>query len=110
MLIIHLEAAARYDGYLVDPAAGDAVAGTIQVKAGKPNKKTGASKLTVTVLLAGRKKVTLKGTTFDGRLTAAADRAALDLALGFSSMSGTFGRYAIDGARNVFEDAAIIAR
>ena len=61
----HLEGAATYDGYVVDPAEGDRVAGTIQVKAGKPNKKTGVSKLTVTVQLAGGKlkkvKVTVSG-------------------------------------------------
>ena len=61
----HLEGAATYDGYVVDPAAGDRVAGTIQVKAGKPNKKTGLSKLTVTVQQAGGKlkkvKVTVSG-------------------------------------------------
>ncbi len=98
----HLEGAVKYDGYLVDPTAGDVVAGTLQVKAGKPNKKTGASKLTVTVLLAGRKKIVLKGPTFDGTFKGEAGGMALDLALGFSSMSGTLGRYVIDGTRNVF--------
>ena len=99
--VFHLEGAATYDGYLIDPAAGDAVAGTIRVKAGKPNRKTGMSKLTVTVQVAGQKKVKVKGTTYDGAFRD--DGAGLSLALGFSSLSGAFGRYAIDGARNIFK-------
>lgn len=98
----HLEGAATYDGYVVDPAAGDRVAGTIQVKAGKPNKKTGLSKLTVTVQLAGGKKTKFKGSTFDGALTGNVGGLALDLRLGYSSLTGTLGGYALDGARNVF--------
>ena len=98
----HLEGAAQYNGYLVNSAAGDVVVGTIQVKAGKPSKKTGASKLTVTVQIAGEKKATLKVTTFDGSVTGTVGGRALDLALGFSSMSGTLGPYAIDGSRDVF--------
>ena len=98
----HLEGAATYGGYVVDPAAGDRVAGTIQVKAGKPNKKTGLSKLTVTVQLAGGKKTKFKGSTFDGALTGNVGGLALDLRLGYSSLTGTLGGYALDGARNVF--------
>ena len=99
--VFHLEGAATYDGYLVDPAANDAIAGTIQVKAGKPG-GNGTSKLTVTVLVAGEKRATFKATTFDGKVTGTVGGRALDLSLGFSSMSGTLGRYAIDGSRNVF--------
>ncbi len=98
--VFHLEEAAKYDGYLIDPAAGDAVAGTVNVKAGKPNRKTGVSKLTITLLVAGQKKVTVKGSTYDGSFKA--DGQSLALSLGFSSMTGTFGRYVIDGSRNVF--------
>ena len=99
----HLEAAATYDGYVIDPAAGDAVVGTIQVKVGRQSVSTGMSKLTVTVNVAGSGKATVKGETFDGRLSAAAkDGRRLDLRLGESSLSGTFGRYALDGARNIF--------
>ena len=98
----HLEGAAQYNGYLVNSAAGDVVAGTIQVKAGRPNKSTGASTLTVSVLLAGEKKATLKVPTFDGVVTGTVGGRALNLALGFSSMSGTLGPYVIDGSRDVF--------
>ena len=97
----HLEGAVKYDGYLIDPAADDTVVGTISVKAGKPG-RNGLSKITVTVLLAGEKKASLKGTTIDGKVSGTVGGMALDLALGFSSMSGTLGRYAIDGTRNVF--------
>ena len=98
----HLESAATYDGYLIDPAADDAVAGTISVKAGKPG-GNGLSKLTVTVLVAGEKKATLKSTTYDGRLAGTVGGRTLDLALGFSSMSGKLGRFEIDGSRNMFK-------
>ena len=108
-----LAGAAQYDGYLLDPEAGDAVAGTIQVKAGKPNKKNGVSKLSVTVLVAGRKKATAKGTTSDGTFQGTADGMAIDITLGFSSITGKVGRYVVDGARNVFTakdaDSKIIA-
>ena len=109
----HLEKAETWNGYVVDPAAGDVVAGTIQVKAGKPNKKTGLSKLTVTVQLSGGKKKKLKGSTFDGTFTGDLDGRALYIKLGYSSLSGTFGGYALDGTRNVFTakdaDSKIVA-
>lgn len=97
-----LDRAATYNAYLVDPATG-AAAGTIRVKAGKPSRKTGASKLTVTVTLAGRKKATLRGATADGAFRArAADGTALDILLGLRSVTGTYGRYLIDGSRDFF--------
>ena len=109
----HLEKAETWNGYVVDPAAGDVVAGTIQVKAGKPNKKTGLSKLNVTVQLSGGKKKKLKGSTFDGTFTGDLDGRALYIRLGYSSLSGTFGGYALDGTRNVFTakdaDSKIVA-
>ena len=101
--VFHLEAAAVYNGYLVDTDDGDVVSGTIQVKASKPNKKTGFSKLTVAISIAGEKKVTIKGETFDGTLKAVAkDGRELDIVLGESALVGTFGRYAVDGGRNIF--------
>ena len=97
----HLESAATYNGYLIDPQAADVVVGSISVKAGKPG-RNGLSKVSVTVLLAGKKKATLKGSTIDGKVSGTVGGMALDLTLGFASMSGTLGRYTIDGARNVF--------
>ena len=99
--VFHLESAAVYDGYLMDD--DDVVAGTIQVKVGKPNAMTGICKVTATVLVAGEKKLSVKGTTFDGTMKATAkDGRELDLRLGAGSLSGTFDGYALDGARNVF--------
>ncbi len=101
--VFHLESPATYDGYLLDTLAGEAVAGTVSVKVGKPNRVTAICKLTVTVQIAGERKVTLKAETFDGTVEATApDGRALRLRLGAGAMTGTFGRYAIDGARNIF--------
>lgn len=105
----HLESSAVWEGYLVDPGNGDSVVGTITLKAGKPNPRTGLAKLTATVLIAGERKVTVKGETFDGSLSAKAkDGRTLEIKLGASSMTGRFDRYEIDGALNVFtaKDAA----
>ena len=101
--IIHLEDAAVYDGYLIDTEAGDVVSGTIQVKAAKPNKKTGSSKIAVSIVIPGKKKITIKGETFDGSLKVKAkDGRELDIVLGQSALAGTFDRYAVDGTRNIF--------
>ena len=105
----HLESSAVWEGYLVDPGNGDSVVGTITLKAGKPNPRTGLAKLTATVLIAGERKVTVKGETFDGSLSAKEkDGRTLEIKLGASSMTGRFDRYEIDGALNVFtaKDAA----
>ena len=53
------EAATEYNGYLVD-AAG-ALNGTIQVKVGKPNKKTGLAAIKATVVPVVGRKISLKG-------------------------------------------------
>jgi hypothetical protein len=53
------EAATEYNGYLVD-AAG-ALKGTIQVKVGKPNKKTGLAAVKATVVPVVGRKISLKG-------------------------------------------------
>lgn len=97
-----LERAATYDGYLVDTNANGAVAGTIRVKAGKPNRKTGVSRLTVTVRLIGRKQITVRGKTVDGTFSKLAGGEVLDLVLGLHSLSGMFGEYLIDGSRGMF--------
>ena len=107
-----LESAAVYDGYMID--GDDVVAGTIQVKVGKPNRTTGISRVTATVQLAGARKVNIKETTFDGTLTAMAkDGRELNLRLGADSLAGTFGEFTIDGSRNMFtakdEDSRLVA-
>lgn len=97
----HLESAAIWDGYLV--AADGCGVGTLSVKVGKPNRKTGLAKVTATLLPLGGKKLSLKGTTFDGTCTlVGADGRTLSLVLGANGMAGTFAGLAVDGARNVF--------
>ena len=83
-----------YDGYLSDEA-GD-LKGTVQVKVAKP--KNGSAKVTATVVPFGGKKQSLKGTlnVSTGTVT------GMDLTLGASGMSGTFGGYTVDGVRSPF--------
>ncbi|MBQ5531562.1 MAG: InlB B-repeat-containing protein, partial [Kiritimatiellae bacterium] len=51
--------ASVYDGYLYNKENG-ALAGTIQIKVGKPNKNTGLASVKATLQLTGQKKLTLK--------------------------------------------------
>lgn len=101
-------AAAEYNGYLVD-AAG-ALKGTIQVKVGKPNKKTGLAAVKATVVPAVGKKVSLKGAE-KGKAAISADGPteialtggeACTVVLGESALAGSYGAYAIKGSRNFF--------
>ncbi len=105
---VDLCAAQIYNGYLYDDEDG-AMAGTIQVKAAKEkyNRKTGetTSKLTVTIQIVGEKrKVSIKG-DFDVDagvfLAKARDGRELELELWANGMRGSFGGYAIDGARDI---------
>lgn len=75
--------------------------GTIQVKAGKANSRTGESKLTATIQLASAaKKISLKGTYCDG----AADFAGEALNLSFTGdlFEGQYGEYSITGVKDHF--------
>ena len=105
--------ASVYDGYLY---RNGSLAGTIQVKVGKPNTKTGLATVKATVVGTDGNKKTLR----------AADRGKVKLAsngpstvslvggdtcvvtLGAKGMGGTYGNYEIDGGLNVFtsKDAA----
>ena len=107
-------AAATYEGYLYD--AGGNVKGTIQVKVGKPNAKTGLAAVKATVIGLDGKKKTLKAAE-KGKAQIAADGPttislvggdACEVVLGAKGMSGTYGGSTIDGALNVFasKDAA----
>ena len=93
--------AAAYNGFLAD---GDGVLmGTIGVKVGKPNKRTGVSKMTVTLQLVGKKKTIIKGMTSDGTFSSSVGGVgALDIKLGGNSLSGTLGGYVLDGSRGLF--------
>jgi uncharacterized repeat protein (TIGR02543 family) len=101
-------AATEYNGYLVD--AKGAFKGTIQVKVGKPNKKTGLAAVKATVVPAVGKKVSLKGAE-KGKAAISADGPteialtggeACTVVLGESALAGSYGAYAIKGARNFF--------
>ena len=107
-------AASTYDGYLRN-ASGD-VKGTIQVKVGKPNAKTGLAAVKATVVGLDGKKINLKASGNGKVAIAANDPTTVSLAggdacevkLGTKRLSGTYGSYTIDGALNVFmsKDAA----
>ena len=81
-------------------ASGTSLAGTIQVKVGKASSRTGISKLTAYVTLAGQKKKTIRGEFKDGVATFA----DTSLALQFSAQNieGTYGEYTISGAKDIF--------
>ena len=107
-------AASTYEGYLYD-ASGN-VKGTIQVKVGKPNKKTGLAAVKATVIGTDGKKKTLKAAE-KGKAQIAGDGPttiplaggdACEVILGAKGMGGTYGAYVIDGSLNVFasKDAA----
>ncbi len=107
-------AAATYEGYLYDVNGN--VQGTIQVKVGKPNAKTGLAAVKATVVGLDGKKKTLKATekgkaqiAADGPTTVALTGGeACEVVLGAKGMTGTYGGSIIDGSLNVFtsKDAA----
>ena len=109
--------AALYDGYICDGAGN--VKGTIQVKVGKPGKKDGCAAVSAVVVGLDGNKIKLKASdkgkaqiAGDGPTTVELDggRGATALpgggmcavTLGANGMSGNYGAYEIDGARNVF--------
>jgi len=101
----------EYNGYLVD-TNGNVVAGTIQLTVGKPNKKTGLAAVKATVIPVGGKKLTLKAAekgkakvAGDGPTTVALVGAKADscsVTFGAKGLSGHYGKYVIEGARNFF--------
>ena len=102
--------ASEYNGYLYDEKSG-AVKGTIQVKVGKPGKKDGKATVKATVVV-GTKKITLKGAEMGKAAIASDGPTKIDLVgkgaeecgvmLGAYGITGYYGAYVIDGARNIF--------
>ncbi len=99
--------ASVYDGCLYSETTG-AIAGTIQVKVGKTG-KDGKAAVKATVVVGATKK-SLKGAD-KGKAAIAADGPtsirlvggeACEVTLGAEGLSGTYGPYLIDGARNFF--------
>ena len=107
-------AAMTYDGYLYNK--DKEIIGTIPVKVGKPNRKTGLASVKATVVGPDGKKKSLKAEEKGKAAVASDDPTEVELVggeactvtLGAKGMSGTYGNYAIDGALNVFasKDAA----
>ena len=91
-----------YDGVITD--ADGLPIGSVNVKAGKIS-KTGVSKVTATIQMAGEaKKVTIKGEVkvSDAVITVAAkDGRVLDLMFTRNTIFGTFDGYQIEGTRNL---------
>ena len=101
-------AASEYNGYLYD-AKGN-VKGTIQVKVGKPNKKSGAAAVKATVVGLDGKKVQLKAEDKGKVVIASSGPTTVSLVggescavkLGAEELYGKYGSYFIDGVRNFF--------
>ena len=115
-------AATQYLGWLSDDKTGE-IAGTVTIKAGKANKKTGISKLTATFVPQNGTKVKLTGvadtpsTNKVFLLTKNGSPANAGIKLGANGLVGYYNApdgksYAIQGARNVFtaKDADAKAR
>ena len=112
-------AAQVYDGYLLDYKGNNA--GTIQVKVGKPNKKTGEAKVSATVQMFGTKKVTFKaepkgswkletGAATKGVTLSSAkatDKIVIDISE--KGIFGTYGDYDVIGSRNTSKKDAAYA-
>ena len=107
--------ASVYDGYLYNKSTG-ALAGTIQVKVGKPNAKTHLASVKATVIGLDGKKKSLKAVekgkaliqTNSPTTVQLVGGDACEVTLGSKGMVGEYGNYFIDGALNVFtsKDAA----
>jgi len=103
------DAASEYNGYLYS-GNGDAK-GSIQIKVGKPNKNTRQASVKATVLLNG-KKISLKAAENGKAEVAAGGPTSVSLVgrgadacsvkFGQYGLSGRYGVYDIDGARNLF--------
>ena len=99
--------ASVYDGYLFDDKG--AIHGTIQVKVGKPKSNTQLASVKATVAI-GKSKVSLKADAggkaeikSDGPTgIALSGGETCEIVLGTYALSGVYGPYKIDGARNLF--------
>ena len=104
---VPVDAASEYNGYFVD--AKGSVVGTILVKVGKPNAKTGLAAVKASVVIGAAKK-SLKADGGGKAEIAANGSTTIQLVggdpcaitLGAEGLSGSYGAYQIDGARNLF--------
>ena len=98
--------ASVYDGRLLD-ATGTRLMGVVQVKLAKYNAAKDLAKVTATVTVLGGKKLSYKGgewrkASTQTSLTCAKDSRTLTVCLGERGLTGTFGDFVVDGARNIF--------
>lgn len=103
-------AAQTYDGYILDYKGNNA--GTIQVKVGKPNAKTGEANVSAKVQMFGKAKVSFKadpkgkwkletgGATKGVTLFSAKEPNKIVIDISEKGVFGTFGTYDIIGSRN----------
>ena len=105
-------AVTTWNGYVFGD--NSTVAGVIQARVGRPNRRTSESMVSVSVRLVGQRKQTLRlRQVVNGVIEATMpDGKALKLSLGAESLGGTLGGFGLDGSRNVFKakDAASKAR
>ena len=98
--------ASVYDGRLLD-ATGTRLMGVVQVKLAKYSAAKDLAKVTATVTVLGGKKLSYKGGEWrkgstQTSLTCAKDSRTLTVCLGTRGLTGTFGDFIVDGARNIF--------
>ena len=111
---VDVSAATVYEGLMY---RDEALAGTIQVKIAKGNRRMGLAKLTASIMSDTGKKINVKGSfdpTSEHFVATAKNGTVLDLVLGKDGFHGTFGNLAIEGARNRYssktiEDKEIVA-
>ena len=107
------DAAAVFDGFL---ARDGEVCGSVQVKIGKANARTGVARASAKVTLLGQsKKLAYKGVfgkpgATDGFAPASATltcngQPSLELRIGRNALWGELGGYEVEGSRNVFAKA-----
>ena len=96
-------AAAVFDGFFTNSTE---MAGTVQFKVGKADKKTGASKVTATAILASSgKKLSYKGVmeASGNAVLTCSGQPDINVFFGKRYISGTFGSaYSVAGARSLF--------
>ena len=116
---VDASAAQTYDGYILDYKGNNA--GTIQVKVGKPNAKTGEASISAKVQMFGTAKISFKaepkgkwkietgGTTKGVTLFApkATDKIVIDISE--KGIFGTYGAYDVIGSRNTSKKDAAYA-
>ena len=95
--------ASVYDGYVYDPVENRTTKGSIQAKVGKT--KNGKAKVSAAIVMAGGEKTEIKGemdATTGTLIATAKNGRPTTLTFGENDLSGTYGEFEIDGARNIF--------